>query len=277
MKVIKTYIPAYVPSRHHPSDAVIPRDIPLRVVQRIIDLAYIHDPMIAFAIVVQTAAGLRGSCPMNMRQADSPVSATPGISIAYHGTSISHIKIDLTHEYPLRDDGVSVGHIKRKRWVEVYPKFIPEFYTAYQYHLQLLAQHPIDTRYKPMFVNRNGQAMTYADYRSRLHALIAKHLIPDLLSSSDPEDAAIGMALTVRKISPHVFRHVFSVRLVLEGLDVAQIMTYRGDTSPESALTYLAKKRELVKLLANSHHNVIIGLSKGGIQLYDLATAEDAT
>lgn len=276
-KVTQKYIPAYVPSRNHPSDAVIPRDIPLRVVQRLIDLAYIYDPMIAFAIVAQTAAGLRGACPMNMRQVDSPVSATPGLTITYMGTGVSHITIDLTHEYVLRPDGVSVGHIKKKRRVDVYPGFMAEFSAAYQYHLQLLKQHPVDDRYKPMFVNNRGSAMTYATYRERLHKLIGNHLVPELLRSANPEDVAIGMALSIRKISPHVFRHVFSVRLVFEGLDVAQIMHYRGDTSPESALTYLANKGELIKLLTNTHHNVIDGLSKGGVILYDPTSSADST
>ena len=48
-------------------------------------------------------------------------------------------------------------------------------------------------------------------------------------------------------ISPHIFRHWFSVKLTLFGEDVAGLMYWRGDKSPESALTYLQNKGELEK------------------------------
>jgi len=286
-KVYKEYVPKYVIPKGHPTDTNIPRDIPLRVVQRLLDFAYLYDPMIAFAIVSQVSAGLRGSCPMNMRQEDSPVSAIPGLHISYAGTAINHISIDLLHTYVLRADGVKVGGIKKKRTVDVYPGFMPEFYTAYQRHLNILKAYPVDPRYKPMFVNRDGNAMTYATYRYRLHKLIDDHLIPELLQSSNPEDVILGQNLLVRKFSPHIFRHVFTVRLVRSGpnmsnsdrehmnpdryqsMCVSQIMHYRGDTSAESALTYLANKGELIKRLEGTHERVVAGLGQGGLMLYD--------
>jgi len=91
----------------------------------------------------------------------------------------------------------------------------------------------------------------------------------------------------VRKFSPHIFRHVFTVRLVRSGpnmsnsdrehmnpdryqsMCVSQIMHYRGDTSAESALTYLANKGELIKRLEGTHERVVAGLGQGGLMLYD--------
>lgn len=287
-KVYKKYIPRYVIPHGHPTETDIPRDIPLRIVQRMVDLAYTYDPMIAFAIVAQTSAGLRGSCPMNMRQEDSPISATPGLLISYSGSAINKIQIDLTHTYVLRSDGVSVGGIKKKRTVDVYPGFIPEFFAAYQRHLRILKNYSVDPRYKPMFVNRDGQAMTYSTYRYRLHKLIENYLIPELLNSDEPEDIILGMRLKVRRFSPHIFRHVFTVRLVQIGpnvdknddlsnmtperyqaMCVSMIMHYRGDKSSESALTYLANKGELLKHLQGTHTRVIAGLGQGGVALYD--------
>lgn len=267
--VYRKYIPRYVVPKKDAVESNIPRDIPLRIVQMLVDLADKYDPMISFAIVAQTATGLRGSGPMNMRQIESPVSADPGLRFTRIGDRVTHISIDMTKTYRLREDGKSVGGIKRKRTVQVYPKFIEEFCLAYQKHLQFLKRCNVDPRYMPMFVNRDGQAMTYATYRYRLHKLIEDHLIPKLLESENPEDVLLAQRLRLRKLSPHIFRHVFTVRLVLEGLDVAQIQMYRGDKNPESALTYMADKGELVKRLIETHDLAISGLAKGGGRLYD--------
>ena len=49
-------------------------------------------------------------------------------------------------------------------------------------------------------------------------------------------------------LSPHVFRHWYTVQLVLSGIDnVGELMGARGDTSPESSLTYLQNKGDLEK------------------------------
>ena len=275
-KLYKKYVPKYDVPKKCSSGTNIPRDLPFHVVQKLIDLAYIYDKMIAFAIVAQVSSGLRGSCVMNMRQADSPVSLTPGISISYAGDGVNRILIDLENEYVLRADGVSVGRIKKKRTVEVYPKFRGEFYTAYTKHLEHLKKCNVDPHYKPLFVSRNGQAMTYSTYQYRLHKLIKNHLIPWLEKSKNPEDIILAQKLRLRNISSHVFRHVFSVRLVLEGLDVAQIMTYRGDRSPESALVYLANKGELLKILEDTHTSAIAGLARGGVSMYESDDAESS-
>lgn len=273
-KEYRCYIPRYIPPDGK-SNPEIPRDIPLRIAQQLIDLAYAHDPMIAFALVAQVSAGLRPAEAMNMRQHDSPVSLRRSVQISYAGNSITAIQIDLKEEYVLRADGVSVGRIKKKRVVNVYKKFLSEFATAYNEHLKILENHPVDTNYKPMFLTRDGQAMTYGAYRYRLHRLINQYLIPMLERSANPEDVILAMHLKMRCVSPHIFRHVFSVRLVLDGLDVAQVMTYRGDDSPESAITYLANKGELVKRLIETHESVISSLAKGGVVLYDAATDYD--
>lgn len=56
-----------------------------------------------------------------------------------------------------------------------------------------------------------------------------------------------GHLLQENNISPHIFRHWFSVKLTLYGEDAAGLMNWRGDKSPESALTYLMDKSELEK------------------------------
>ena len=44
---------------------------------------------------------------------------------------------------------------------------------------------------------------------------------------------------------PHGFRHWFTVQLVLRGVEAAGIADFRGDSSLESATTYIMNKGEL--------------------------------
>lgn len=256
-RIVRRYIPRYQPKRPHSYDDKLLRDMPLAAAARLVQLATIHDPMIAFGIVLQLSAGLRPSCVTNMRREDSPVSTAPGISMSYIGSAVSGIKLDLTHEYVLRSDGVSVGRIKREREVVVYKEFIGEVVTAYRYHLQLLDNIPCEEQYKPMFVGRNGKAMTYNNYAKRVKRLVYTYLKPELYNSEDPMLSAFAHALDSRRWAPHTLRHCFTVRLVLEGLDVAQVQLYRGDSSPESAIAYVKSKGELKRQVRSAHQKAI--------------------
>ena len=72
--------------------------------------------------------------------------------------------------------------------------------------------------------------------------------MPILLASNDPELVLYGQTLMEHNLSPHVFRHWYTVQLVLSGVNnPGVLMAYRGDTSPESALTYINSKGELEK------------------------------
>ena len=71
--------------------------------------------------------------------------------------------------------------------------------------------------------------------------------IPIMLEDEDPQVVNYGHLLQENRISPHILRHWFSVKLTLYGEDVAGLMNWRGDKSPESALTYLMDKSELEK------------------------------
>ena len=260
-RITKRYTPRYVPKRPHSYEDRLLRDMPLAAAARLVQLAAIYDPMIAFGIVLELAAGLRPSCVTNVRQEDSPVSSTPGISLSYIGSAVSAITIDLTHEYVLRSDGISVGRIKKEREVRVYKGFLQEVIGAYKFHLELLAHTPREEQYKPMFINRYGKAMTYNDYARRVKRLVYNHLKPELYNSEDPALSAFAHALDSRNWAPHTLRHCFTVRLVLEGLNVAQVQLYRGDSSPESAIAYVKSKGELERQVQLSHQKAIEGMA----------------
>ena len=70
-----------------------------------------------------------------------------------------------------------------------------------------------------------------------------------MLSGDDPIVVSFVKQLSYTNLSPHIFRHWFSVKLTLFGEDVAGLMYWRGDRSPQSAMTYIGNKSELVKQL----------------------------
>ena len=88
--------------------------------------------------------------------------------------------------------------------------------------------------------------MTYATYRQHFQKMI-KEMIPFMLYHENMEVQEYGHLLMEYQISPHILRHWFSVRLTMFGEDAATLMYWRGDNSPESALTYLQNKSELSK------------------------------
>lgn len=90
--------------------------------------------------------------------------------------------------------------------------------------------------------------MTYERYRQIFSGIIHDEIIPMMLASNESELVIYGRTLMEHNISPHIFRHWYTVQLVLSGVnDPGTLMYYRGDKSPESALTYLQNKSELEK------------------------------
>lgn len=263
-RTYRTYAPIYRRKCLHGLKKQLTRDIPAEVISMLLEEAQKHDPMLAFAIVAQITLGVRPSELMNFRQEDSPLSDVPGITFYYKGSAIYDIDVDLTKEYLLRSDGKSVGGIKKERTVPIYKAFIEEFMEAYRYHKLELSHYRFEAEYAPMFVTRDGKAMTYKTYYMRFKKLVSSYLKPRLLASSDPEQNALGQSLDSAPFTPHALRHYFTVRLVEAGLDCAEIMKYRGDTSPESVLPYLNTKGSIKKKLTDAHEFAIKKASKKG-------------
>lgn len=263
---VKRFVPVYSKKAINSAPGMLLRDMPEEIPQMLAEYARRYDPMIRFAIVLQSNAGLREGEALNVRQEDSPLSTTPGIRVSKRGNIITAIKIDLTREFQLRSDGVSVGRIKRqtRQLTEVYQKNLEIVYSAYQDHLKLLERTPCEADYKPMFVSRNGKAMTRQTYCKRFERLVNDYLRPALLESDDPRLSAFGQLLVTYHFTPHALRHYFSVMLAIDGLDAARIMEYRGDRSPESALSYFANKGLLREKTEQYHEIVLEGITRLG-------------
>lgn len=246
------------------SEKVIFRDIPTKVLQVIISNAFRYTPEIAFAICLQAFAGLRPGEVCNVRQESSPLGS--GLSITTVGGVVKKVEIDLSTEYMLRSDGIRCGGIKKKRRQRVYPAFLTAFCQVYEFHKRRL-QNGYETEYCPMFIDRNGMAMTYSSYQNRFRCLITEHVRTALLNHNDPECRLYGQLLYENPLGPHALRHWFSVQLVLMSEDIAGLQYWRGDSSPDSALVYLQNKGDLVKELSAANElfaNFL--MSEGGLR-----------
>ena len=241
------------------------RDLPTKVFELLIPLAFRYAPDIAFAMVLQAFAGLRAGEAMNVRQEQSPLG--PGLRFTEIEGRVINIQIDLSKVLVLRSDGKSVGRIKKPRKQEVFYPFVDAFCTAYKYHLAFLRQRSFEPEYAPMFPNEQGKAMIYDSYRKRFKALVTEHLRPLLLSSGDPELRIYGQKLCENNLTPHSLRHWFTVQLVLRGADIGEIQYWRGDRSPQSALEYLQNKGDLVRELKETDSRLTELLMKVGAEL----------
>ena len=241
------------------------RDLPTKVFELLIPLAFRYTPDIAFAMILQAFAGLRAGEALNVRQAGSPLG--PGLCFTEIDGRVISVEIDLTKVYVLRSDGKSVGRIKKPRKQAVFYPFLEAFCTAYRHHLALLEKRPFEEAYAPLFPNKWGKAIVYGSYLKRFKGLVRDHLTPLLLASADPELRIYGQKLCENNLTPHSLRHWFTVQLVLRGADIAEIQYWRGDSSPQSALEYLQNKGDLVRELKETDARLAGLLMKVGEEL----------
>lgn len=263
-KLQKTLKPNFT-VRTMPSERKIFRDIPTKVFRVIINQAFCYAPEIAFAICLSAFAGLRPGEVCNVRQEESPLGN--GIKFISVDGKVKSVEIDLRTEYVLRNDGVICGKIKKERIQRVYPAFIPAFCKVYEFHKKHINPN-VEKQFSPMFVGRSGKEMTYYDYWHRFRILINEHVRAKLLKHKDPECQLYGQLLYENNLSPHSLRHFFTVQLVLMGEDIAGIQYWRGDSSPESALTYLQNKGDLVKELSETNNLLADFLLLEGRNIY---------
>jgi integrase len=219
------------------------RDMPESVFSILMSVVIQKHKDLLMLISLGAFAGMRPSECCNVRRNDSKLGA--GIRFQIVNGEIEDIIIDLTKEINLRSDLISVGKIKKERTQRVYPAFHKVFYDCYQIYMDFIEGNKYESDFGALTTNKQGKAITYD-----------KDLIPELLDSNDPEAVNYGYLLQERNITPHIFRHWFSVKLTLFGEDISGLMYWRGDKSPESALIYLQNKGDLVKQYAKVNNEI---------------------
>lgn len=243
----KRYVTKTVPTfeiNYRPTNRKIFRDLPEKAFQIIMDEIIVNHRNILMLAACSAFAGMRPSECCNVRRADSALG--PGISIEMTDGEVTNIIFDLTEEKNLRSDLVSVGGIKKERMQKVYPAFLETFTECYNIYMEYIEDHPYEKEYGALTTTSVGKAYTYDNYYQEFKQVI-KACIPKMLADDNPKTVHYAHLLQENTISPHILRHWFSVKLTLYGEDVAGLMYWRGDKSPESALTYLQNKSELEK------------------------------
>lgn len=226
------------------SDRSILRDMPNAAFEIMFYYVMENRPELLGLVILGAFAGLRPSEACNVRREDSPLG--PGIIITKVNGRIDDIAIDLRSEKKLRSDNVSVGMIKKERIQHVCPFFMDMFVEAYNIYLDYLKDKPYEKDYGPLSINRSGKAMTSSSYYATFVKMFKEELAPIYLKSDDPDVVIFGKLLYEHNIGPHILRHWFTVQLVLAGIsNPGDLMKWRGDTSPESAIWYLNNKGEL--------------------------------
>lgn len=229
------------------------RDLPDEAFKILLNVIIDSHTNILMLAALGAFAGLRPSEACNVRREDSELG--PGIRFTMENGEVVSAEIDLTKELNLRSDLKSVGKIKKERRQKVYPAFLEIFTDCYNRYMDYIKGKPYETNYGALTNNSTGKAYTYDTYLYQFN-LAVKDCIPIMLASSDPEVVNYGHLLQEHRISPHILRHWYSVKLALYGEDVAGLMYWRGDSVPESALTYLMNKGDLDKQLTRVSDSV---------------------
>lgn len=229
---------------YDPDVKVTFRDIPEKVFYIVLEEILKNHPEIMMPFALGAFAGLRPSEAMCVRREDSELG--PGIIFSEHNGKTTSVTIDLTKEMNLRSDLTLTGRIKKERRARVYPAFLTNFMEIYNSYMTFIEGRNYEKTYGPLTLNRSGKAMTYASYSEKIRKVFSE-LQPAFLSDSDPEVVEYGKMLEIYNIGPHIFRHWFTIQLVLAGEGESAIMYWRGDKSPESARAYLSNKSALEK------------------------------
>lgn len=230
------------------------RDLPEGAFQILFnEIAENHRNILMLA-ALSAFGGLRPSEACNVRREDSPLG--PGMRFQYTNGKVSDVIIDLREEKILRSDLIDVGGIKKPREQRIYPKFLGQFMDCYTLYSSYIVGHPYEADYGALTNTRSGKAMTYKSYLNAFKTAV-QTAIPKMLACDDSKVQHYGFLLQEHSISPHIFRHWFSVHLTVDGASIAELMYWRGDKSPESALVYLQNKSDLVKQYYNVSSKIV--------------------
>lgn len=237
------------------TEKAIFRDMPNSAFEMLFShIAHYHKDLL-MVVALGAFVGLRPSEACNVRREDSPLG--PGILFHQSDGQVFKIEIDLRKEIPLRSDLKPTGRIKKERLQAVPYIFLEVFLDTYNDYMTYLEGKKYEKDYGPLNLNRRGKALTYDVYYQRFSKIIRDEMIPIFLKSDDAEVVFFGQLLQEHNISPHIFRHWYTTQLVLSGVsEISELMSARGDKSPESAWVYLQNKGEIAKQYGQVNNGV---------------------
>lgn len=213
----------------------------------IIKTCEIYYPELILAICFQAFGGLRKGEVCNISK--------DKIDFCQIGKEFGWFTIDLRKKTILREDLVNVGNIKKPRIQPIHPAFLKIFKEIYENHLKLISKSK--NKYGALFLTKDDKAMTDLSYNQKFKRII-KLTLQRLsnnsvfeyncetyfglnLLSNYYESASEINKLSSGKTNTHIFRHFFTQFIAsLDKGSATEISYWRGDSSLESAIVYLA-------------------------------------
>lgn len=216
----------------------------------IIKTCEIYYPELVLAICLQAFAGLRKGEVCNVSK--------DKINFNKIGNNFEWFTIDLRKKSILRDDLVNVGNIKKYRIQPIHPIFLKAFQEIYENHMKIISRSK--NKYGAIFLTKNDEAMTELSYNQKFKRIIKLTIqrlsdapfINDKLELNYNDNFGLNLLtnyyesaseinkLSSARINTHIFRHFFTQFIAsLNNRSATEIAYWRGDSSLESAITYL--------------------------------------
>lgn len=212
--------------------------LPDEYILRFLEVAYQVNSCISLGIYMQFFGGLRTGEVCNLRVKDLQLLGPYGED---------GFLLNLSADRHLRDDLVNTtgsDYIKSKRWQIVFG-FKNWSGLFYKRHMssQFLEHVSGDS---PLFINRDGLALTGASYYYHFKKVKAVFL-RTLRESPHAQDRLNAIVLESGKWSSHLGRGVFSNLLAEEAENLYDVSFPRGDKSFQSVKPYLANTSRIKK------------------------------
>ncbi|EKQ57675.1 MAG: site-specific recombinase XerD [Clostridium sp. Maddingley MBC34-26] len=206
----------------------------LYTVKKLIEVSRIIDPMITFAIILDSFAGLRLGEVMQMHNGRLKL-----IDSRFKSCSLY---IDLTSDSRLRSDRVKTGEIKVNREQPIFEVFADVIRDEYLEHQELLLQKGfLMHKYGALFINEEGKAMTSDNYMKRFRAIAEQAIINIKIEAAKGNELAIReeRLLEGKIITPHSLRYIYSQFIKEVVGERTAVAYFRGDQNIKSQDTYI--------------------------------------
>lgn len=192
-------------------------------------------PQIALGTYIQFFGGLRVSEVVNVTY----TSITPKGPFCKNGMIIDLRKRDLRKD--LKENARTSVKKPRKQLVIPVGDLL---LILYQYHIKHYRQKETDA----VFVDVNNKPMSKQTYTYNFEK-VKKSFLDKLRHSTDPRLKIHATTLSIKKWSTHLCRGVFSNMVADSAENASEIASLRGDSSLESALSYISDSRKVERKL----------------------------
>ncbi|WP_445480339.1 hypothetical protein ACULLL_09255 [Lysinibacillus irui] len=234
--ITKTKSPFKKVEYYKNSDSYSIHQLPEEYILKFLEVAYQINSPIALGIYMQFFGGLRIGEECNLRVKDLQLIGASGENgFLVNLTADRNLRIDLNNT-------TGSNYIKSKRWQIVFG-FKNWSVLFYEKHMSNIQSNNINGE-SPLFINRNGLAMTGSSYYYHFKK-VKLAFLKKLRDSPNSKDRLNAITLENCKWSTHIGRGIFSNLLAEEADNVYDISFPRGDKNFNSVRPYIANSKKM--------------------------------